>query len=96
MVCSLLFKLGNEVVKEAKFVYKSFIVVFPDKNLEATEAAEKRLCPSDGGVSGEDDIVSDVVSAKFTEEVASWSEGSVCDSDSELLGRVINSECKNV
>lgn len=93
--CSLLLQLGNEVVKEVKFVSRSFVVVSPEENLVATEAVERRLCPFDGEVAGEDDVIPDPVSAKFAEEIASWSEESVHDNDSELLGRV-NSECKNV
>lgn len=74
---SLLLQLGNEVLKKAKFVSNSSVVV-------SSEEGKKSPCPSDGEVTGKDDVC--IVSIEFTEEVASWSGESVHESNSELLG----------
>lgn len=52
---SLFLQLGNNVVREAKFV--SFVVVSLEENVEATEAGEERLCLSDVEVAGKCDVV---------------------------------------
>lgn len=84
MANSLFLQLGNKVVKEAKFVSNSFVVVCPKENVGAIEAGEERLCPSDVEVAGNDDVVPGI-SAEFTDGVASWDGVPVHDSDSELL-----------
>lgn len=87
MASTLLLQLGSEVLKEAKIVSNSSVVVSP-------EEGKKSSCPSDGEVAEKDDAC--IVCIEFTEEVASWSGESVHESNSELLGWEIESECKTV
>lgn len=76
---SLLLQLGNEVVKEAKFVCNSSAVV-------SSEEEKKSPCPSDSEIAGNNDAAPGIVSIEFMEEVTSWSGESVHESNSKLLG----------
>lgn len=52
---SLLLQLGNEVLKEAKFMSNSSLIVSP-------EEGKKSPCPSDREIAGNNDAVPGIVS----------------------------------